>query len=75
MDKTISTLVSIVKTAQTKKDAAKEISRVYNKLSPSAAMVLIKDVEDYLEKVITKTELSLFLVQAGLPTSTPVTKT
>jgi len=66
MDKTISHLVSIVKNAKTRKAAAQEISNAFSKLSPSAALVVVKDVEDYMGEETTKTQLALFLVQAGL---------
>lgn len=65
MENTIKKLVAIVK-FNTPKDAQNSVSYSFKKLSPKASAVVVGDVQDYLEKRINRTELSLFLVHAGL---------
>lgn len=65
MKKVIAELLVIVKNAKNEKAAAQSISHVLKKVSPTSALNIVRDVQDFIDEKITETELSLFLKQSG----------
>lgn len=66
MEVEIKKLVGVVKAAETTTSAAQEISRLYKTISPKSALSVLKDVCDYMNGDLTKDELSMYLITAGI---------
>lgn len=66
MEKTIETLRKIVSTSVSKDDASWKISDAFPEVSATTADKVRDDVSDFIVGKIHKSELSLFLTEAGL---------